>query len=294
MEYDCDFFYNEDLSDFEKLNTTTKSIYELDDNNCLIILKNGENLTDFNEVKDLADIVYISQDLSFEDDLSNYFFHKKFSFSRYGDNQLKNVKAIVALNVKSNVTSLKSMFYDLKSLKTVSGLDSWNTGNILDLSGMFAYCSNLETVNGLSSLDVENVKNMQYMFKRCEKIKNIDSIKDWKINGQCEFEKMFEKCSVFVKMEFYSNWQDQLENSFDDIFTEFSPYFDLNKFKCKNCGQFNVVYEAKSSKLICKNCGHVILEYDSICSDCLKSNLEFDYVQMELICSDCALIINPK
>ncbi len=294
MEYDCDFFYNEDLADFENLNTTTKSIYELDGIDCLIILKNGENLTDFSEVKDLADIVYISLDLSQKEDLSNYFFYKKFSFSRYGHNQLKNVKAIVALNVKSNVTSLKCMFYDLKSLKTVSGLDSWDTSNISDLSGMFAYCTNLETVNGLESFDVENVKNMQYMFKRCEKIKDIGSIKDWKINEECEFEKMFENCSVFVKMEFYSNWHNQLENSFDDIFTDFSPYIDLNKFKCRNCGQFNVIYDKKSSKLLCRNCGHVILEYDSVCRDCSGSNLEFDYGIMGLVCSDCALINNPK
>lgn len=294
MGFDCDFFYNEDLVDFEKLNTTTKSIYELGDTNCLIILKNGENLTDFSEVKDLTDIIYISQDLSGENDLSSYFFHKKFSFSRYGDNLLKNVKVIVALNVQSSVTSLKFMFYDLKSLKTVSGLDSWDTSNISDLSGMFAYCTNLETVNGLESFDVGNVKNMQYMFKRCEKIKNIGVIKDWKINDECEFEKMFEGCSVFVKMEFYSNWQDQLENSFDDIFTEFSPYFDLNGFKCRNCGQFNVIYDKKSSKLLCRNCGHVIREYSPVCSDCSGSNLEFDYGIMGLVCSDCALINNSK
>ena len=51
------------LYDFEHLNTTTSSIYELGDINVLIILENGENLTSWNQVKNREEIAYISEDL---------------------------------------------------------------------------------------------------------------------------------------------------------------------------------------------------------------------------------------
>ena len=64
---------NEYLEDFERLNTTTKSIYDLEDNNVLIILKNGTNLTDWEDVEDVDDVLYVSEDLSgFEDLWCNY------------------------------------------------------------------------------------------------------------------------------------------------------------------------------------------------------------------------------
>lgn len=79
------------LEEFEKLNKTCKSIYDLGDLNVLIILKDGTNLTDWSEVENKEDIIYVSEDLSAYGDLSE----------RYKD--LKSLKAIGALNV-SNVT----------------------------------------------------------------------------------------------------------------------------------------------------------------------------------------------
>ena len=51
------------LNDFEHLNTTTQSIYELGDFNVLIILKDGTNLTSWDYVENREDIEYISEDL---------------------------------------------------------------------------------------------------------------------------------------------------------------------------------------------------------------------------------------
>ena len=47
------------LEEFEKLNTTTESIYELEDNDVLIILEDGTNLTEWNDVNDVNDIIYV-------------------------------------------------------------------------------------------------------------------------------------------------------------------------------------------------------------------------------------------
>ena len=44
-------FYNRDLIEFEELNHTTSSIYNLDNFNVLLILKDGTNLTSWDVFK---------------------------------------------------------------------------------------------------------------------------------------------------------------------------------------------------------------------------------------------------
>jgi hypothetical protein len=59
------------LREFEMLNTTTQSIFELNDLNVLIILKDGSNLTSWDYVDDKDDIVYITEDLFGQTNLAN-------------------------------------------------------------------------------------------------------------------------------------------------------------------------------------------------------------------------------
>ena len=92
-----------DLYDFEHLNTTTESIYELREFNVLIILTNGTNLTNWKDVENREDILFISEDLFGETSIEG----------RYKD--LVNLKAVVTFGV-GNIASTKEMF---------SGCESW-------------------------------------------------------------------------------------------------------------------------------------------------------------------------
>ena len=115
-----EYFYNDDLRDFEALNTTCESIYELGDVKVLIILKDGENLTDYLDIENPKDVIYISEDLSCRADLERYYylgeiFERTYGdnsplFIRYTQNPFKNIKAMVVQRVSSNVTSLNDMF----------------------------------------------------------------------------------------------------------------------------------------------------------------------------------------
>lgn len=60
------YFYNNDLIEFEKLNITTKNIYELGNYDVLIILENGKNITSYNSLNEdeFEKIKFISQNLS--------------------------------------------------------------------------------------------------------------------------------------------------------------------------------------------------------------------------------------
>ena len=310
-----DLFYNDVLKEFEKLNTTTDNVYELGEYDNLIILKNGENHTDFSSIESLEDIIFISQDVSTFNELSNRYCLNNLTFFRR-ENPLKNLKAIVPLNVNDKINSLRGMFCNLNSLKTVSGLDTWNTFNVSDFSFMFSNCINLKTIHGLDSFnlekaekmhnmfhkcenlsdlsqisawDVSNVKDMKYMFSNCKNLKSLSPIKNWNLSTDCSFSTMFDKCSFDLRMEFYNMWESQLEKSFAEIFPELNPRFNVNDYKCPNCGCFNMKYD--DFKLTCRNCGDIIYEYVHNCPDCGSSKLVFK--NMELICRDCGLIISP-
>ena len=94
------------LYDFEHLNTTTESIYELGDFNLLIVLKDGKNLTNWKDVENKEDIIFISEDLFGQTQLE----------ARYKD--LKNLRAIVTFGV-GNVKSMKEMFSGCESLEEI-------------------------------------------------------------------------------------------------------------------------------------------------------------------------------
>ena len=91
---------NKYLKEFEKLNTTTESIYDLGDLKVLIILKDGTNLTDWKDVENKKDIIYVSEDLTNHTCLKENY------------KGLKSLKAIVTSDLPDKITELNSMFED--------------------------------------------------------------------------------------------------------------------------------------------------------------------------------------
>lgn len=54
-------------------------------------------------------------------------------------------------------------------ISDISGLASWNTGNVTRMGGMFYDCFSLTNVDALASWDTDNVTDMNFMFFRCKK-----------------------------------------------------------------------------------------------------------------------------
>ena len=72
----------------------------------------------------------------------------------------------------SGVTSMRSMFYECRKLKTVK-FGAINTSNVTNMGGMFNYCNSLESVD-LSSFNTSNVTDMSWMFNGCRKLTSLD------------------------------------------------------------------------------------------------------------------------
>ncbi|WP_295115466.1 BspA family leucine-rich repeat surface protein [uncultured Methanobrevibacter sp.] len=258
-------YYDVDLKMFESFNITTSSIYNLEDFDVLIILKDRTNLTNWDDVEDISSIIYISENVSRYTNLNSKYFSEFIESSeKYDDyyldnkrtcsievtdcgNRFKNVKAIVAQNVTNNIKDLNSMFKGCVSLKTVSGLETWDTRNVKTMEDMFAGCENLEKINGIDKIRTDNLKNKSNIFGTYSvNVDRDDVFNDdrYKVDGFKVTCKTSFKClkitddSVLAdidktpKNEISNSVFDYCENCFSDI-PQGSEY-------CPVCGSINI------------------------------------------------------
>ena len=215
------------LNDFEHLNTTTESIYELREFNVLIILTNGTNLTNWDDVENREDIQYISEDLFGETHLAG----------RYKG--LKNLKAIVTFGVGnvastrdmfsgceslveisslskwdvSRVNDVSNMFKGCSSLENISPLANWNMSSVIDMSCMFMGCSSIEDISPLANWDVSNVDDMHYLFSDCRSIRNVSALRDWDVGNVKDMGCLFQFCTSLDNISALKYWD--LSNVFN-------------------------------------------------------------------------------
>lgn len=182
-----------DLYDFEHLNTTTESIYELREFNVLIILTDGTNLTNWRDVKNREDVLYISEDL----------FGETLIEGRYRD--MVNLEAIVTFGV-GNITSTKDMFSGCESLVEIASLDKWDVSSVTDTSNMFDGCSLLEDISALENWNMSNVTDMSCMFRGCHSLEDISALKNWDVSQVEDMHYLFADCVHINDISALSKW----------------------------------------------------------------------------------------
>ena len=60
------------------------------------------------------------------------------------------------------------MFYNCKTLNSLSDISKWNTSNVENMSDMFRWCNSLNLLPDISKWNTSNVKDMSYMFISCK------------------------------------------------------------------------------------------------------------------------------
>ena len=73
----------------------------------------------------------------------------------------------------SKTKYIQWLFGDIKNLKTIEWLESWDTSNIENMNQLFFSCGGLTWLN-LSNFDTSNVTNMGVMFYWCTSLINLD------------------------------------------------------------------------------------------------------------------------
>jgi surface protein len=211
------------LEEFEKLNTTTESIYELGDFNVVIILNDGSNLTDWDDVKDKEDIIYVSENLSNYTNLSRKY------------QGLKSLKAIVARDVKNSVTDMTEMFRGCESLNELH-LSDWDVSNVCDMSWMFRGCESLTDISALREWDVSGAKWMMGMFYSCSALKDLLPLSGWDVSNVNYMafnlffgeEGMFSGCSSLEDLSPLADWDVSSVKDMMNLFENCSSIADLS------------------------------------------------------------------
>ena len=226
------------LKEFEELNTTTDSIYDLGEDKVLIIATDGKKFTNWKDIHnrgflisqtpkslviphydgryDREDIMYLSEDLSNSNDIADKYINLTFT------------KAIILTNLTDKINSLDDMFYGCSSLVDLAGLDSWDMSNVESMYRMFYNCSSLENVSFLKDLDVSNVKTMAHMFHDCSSLTDISGLNDWNVSNVEYMTLMFVGCSSLEDVSPLKDWDVSNVKSLNHMFGGCSSLVDLS------------------------------------------------------------------
>ena len=117
--------------------------------------------------------------------------------------QCGNLKSLNISNFETkNVTTMRSMFAGCLSLESLD-LSSFNTSNVIDMYGMFAgnqtVTMNLKTIKGLEGFDTQKVENMGSMFQACRYLEELD-LMSFNTENVTSMFVMFNSCDSLKKI----------------------------------------------------------------------------------------------
>ena len=100
----------------------------------------------------------------------------------------------------SNVNDLSNIFYECNKLKTIKGINKFNTANATLMYGMFSGCSELENLD-LCNFNTSNVTDMAHLFDGCKKLKQIKGINNFNTIYTTTMEAMFQECNELQNLD---------------------------------------------------------------------------------------------
>ncbi|WP_334086485.1 BspA family leucine-rich repeat surface protein [Helicobacter typhlonius] len=113
-----------------------------------------------------------------------------------GKYQPKNKEELIYLAVSKDValgdidvsliTDMAQLFWGLKGVKNLKGIETWNVSNVTNMRLMFSGVKNLNA--DISGWDVSKVKNMNGMFYNSNFNQNLDK---WQVRSDCDVGYMF-------------------------------------------------------------------------------------------------------
>lgn len=92
------------------------------------------------------------------------------------------------------------MFSYNTEIETID-FEAFRTGKASDISGMFRECTALRTIEGLEYWDTSNVTTTSYLFRDCPSLEAIDGIGNWDTSKMTGFYAMFDGCSLVETLD---------------------------------------------------------------------------------------------
>lgn len=117
-------------------------------------------------------------------------------------------KSLENLNVSnwniSEADNISAVFMGASKLKTIEGVDGWNTGNVVYMAYLFQGMPMLEEVD-LSGWTTDNVQQMQLMFDGDTSLRSIGDVSHWNTASVGYINGAFQNASSLTKLDL-SGW----------------------------------------------------------------------------------------
>ncbi|MEC5317299.1 BspA family leucine-rich repeat surface protein [Enterococcus casseliflavus] len=96
-------------------------------------------------------------------------------------------------------TDSSRLFYNLRNLTEIEGLDVLDTSQVTNMSKMFSNCASLTSLD-LSNFDTSQVTNMSEMFYVCSSLTSLD-LSNFDTSQVTDMSKMFNSCSSLTSLD---------------------------------------------------------------------------------------------
>ena len=207
------------LEHFERLNTTTESIYDLGETDVLIILKDGTNLTSWDKVECWKDVLYFSEDFSNKTRISRKYVNHS------------SVKAAVITGVTDKIRDMELVFKGCSSLVDLSGLETWDTSNVVDMNYMFKNCSSLKDLSFMANWDISKIEKLWNVFEGCSSLVDLSPLAGWDTSQIISMFEMFKGCSSLVDLSPLSNWDTSQVRNMSGMFSSCFSLDDISTLR---------------------------------------------------------------
>lgn len=133
---------------------------------------------------------------------------------------LRKVLTVEGLNRVdvSKTTYLNSFFTWCIELLSIDPLEKWETSNVIDMYHMFINCRNIENLDSLINWNISNVERLDGIFERCWKLKNVNGLKNWDISKVTSLKMVFYENKELSDISALSNWNVSNVTVFQQLF----------------------------------------------------------------------------
>ncbi len=115
------------------------------------------------------------------------------------------------------MTTMHDLFGLDMALKSISGMENWDTSSLKDMNSMLYHCGSLESIAFLENWDVSKVTDMHSLFMNDSAVTDFSMLRKWNVSSLLSAVQLFVNIKVH-DMSFIADWD---LSSLDDAYRMF-------------------------------------------------------------------------
>ncbi|MEC5317310.1 BspA family leucine-rich repeat surface protein, partial [Enterococcus casseliflavus] len=143
-------------------------------------------------------------------------------------------------------TDSSRLFYELRNLTEIEGLDVLDTSQVTNMRQMFQFCESLTSLD-VSSFDTSHVTSMSSMFRDCESLTSID-VSNFDTSHVTDMSSMFANCESLTSID-VSNFDTSQATDMNGMFFHCKSLtsLDISSFDTNQVTDINSMFDGCDS-----------------------------------------------